>query len=140
MPSIDHHTLRHWVACEGFQPCRKPCPQCVVTLNYNFSFASSPPPICVLYLYENCSETEWSNVCDPTGRSGGELQEVVEGKSLCWKGCYFGGISVHSSLKRLSVGYGDTILPCAITLQRVNKIVFRSLFWRIYVHSAWNNS
>lgn len=56
MPSVDHHTVRHWVACEGFQPCHKPCPQCVVTLNCNFSFASSPPPICVLYLYENCSE------------------------------------------------------------------------------------
>lgn len=119
----------------------KTCLQCVVTLNCNFSFGITPPPIHILYLYENCPEKGWSNFRKPAGRSrGGELQEVVESKSLRWKGCYFGGISVNSSLKRQSVSYGDTMLPCVITRQRLKRIVFQPLFWRIYVYSAWNNS
>lgn len=134
-------TLRHWVACEGSQPSRKTCLRCVVTLNSNFSVAFSPPPIHILYLYENCSEKGWNNLHEPIGRSREHLQEVMESRSWCWKGCCcFGGISVNSSLKRQSVSCGGTVLPCVISLQRVNRIAFRSLFWRIYAYSAWNNS
>lgn len=137
-------TLRHWVACEGFQPSHKTCLRYMVTLSYNFSlsynFAFSPPPIHILYLYENCSEKGWNNFHEPIGTSREHLQEVVDSRSWCWKGCFFGGISMNSSLKRQSVSCGDTVLPCVISLQRVNRIVFQSLFWRIYVYSAWNTS